>query len=88
MLIQFRFHQVAGDSSKPEELADDDKFVPCSDEDEGAIEISLENMDPDRLECPKVTKEDVVNAIKRSKSTIDPEVEEKMQEYTRDFGPL
>ena len=50
--------------------------------------MTLEDIDPDKLQCPKVTKEDIIKVIKRSKSTVDPEVEEKIKEYTRDFGPL
>ena len=76
------------DSSKGTIDDNTELFVPCSEEDKGAIKMTLEDIDPDKLQCPKVTKEDIIKVIKRSKSTVDPEVEEKIKEYTRDFGPL
>jgi len=62
------------------------KLTPCSPGDPGAMELTWEQVDGDRLLEPPLTLKDFIKAVKNSRPTVSKEDIQKSEEWTRDFG--
>jgi vacuolar protein-sorting-associated protein 4 len=63
-----------------------EKLTPCSPGDSGAMEMTWEDVDPDRLMEPPLTMKDFIKAVKNSRPTVSREDIQKSEDWTRDFG--
>lgn len=63
-----------------------EKLTPCSPGDQGAMEMTWEDVDPDKLMEPPLTMKDFVKAVKNSRPTVSKEDIQKSNDWTRDFG--
>jgi vacuolar protein-sorting-associated protein 4 len=63
-----------------------EKFTPCSPGAPGAMEMTWEQVDGDKLLEPPLTMKDFVKAVKNSRPTVSREDIEKSNAWTRDFG--
>ncbi|WEW60502.1 Vacuolar protein sorting-associated protein 4 [Emydomyces testavorans] len=63
-----------------------EKLTPCSPGDQGAIEMSWVDVDPEKLLEPPLLLRDFVKAVKSSRPTVSEEDLEKNEEWTRKFG--
>ncbi|KAF8541923.1 P-loop containing nucleoside triphosphate hydrolase protein [Trichophaea hybrida] len=63
-----------------------EKLTPCSPGDRGAMEMTWEDVDPDKLMEPPLTMKDFIKAVKNSRPTVSKEDIKKSEDWTRDFG--
>lgn len=63
-----------------------ERLTPCSPGDRGAMEMTWEDVDPDKLLEPALTLKDFERAIKNSRPTVSKEDIQKSQEWTNEFG--
>lgn len=67
---------------------DSDKrlLTPCSPGDDGAMEMSWLDIEPDELLEPELTIRDFLKALKTTRPTVNEEDLRKQEEFTTDFG--
>lgn len=63
-----------------------EKLTPCSPGDYGAMEMTWEDVDPDKLMEPPLAMKDFVKAVKNSKPTVSREDIKKSEGWTQEFG--
>lgn len=63
-----------------------EKFAPCSPGDAGAIEMTWEDVDADKLLEPRLKFDHFLWAVRRSRPTVSQEDIEKSKEWTENFG--
>lgn len=61
-------------------------LTPCSPGDKGAMEMTWESVDPDKLMEPPLTMKDFIKAVKNSRPTVSKEDIKKSDDWTKDFG--
>lgn len=62
------------------------KVTPCSPGDQGAMEMTWVDVNPDELLEPPLVLKDFVKAVKGSRPTVSPEDLAKSAEWTALFG--
>ena len=60
-----------------------EKFVPCHERDEGAVQMSLWDLAPELIHCPEpqVTQEAMTAALARKNPPLDPEEAAQMIDF-------
>ena len=80
------FKVVSGpDPNNPDQIRDD-LWIPCSPEDQGAIEKKWTDIDGRKLLVLPVTKQDLEAALASTPRTVNKKELEKYDEWTKDFG--
>jgi len=64
----------------------DDFLTPCLGTDKGAIEMTLNEIQGDKLLPPNVSYKDFEKSLKSSKSTVSKDDLKQYEKYTEDFG--
>uniref|UniRef100_A0A5K3EGH7 vesicle-fusing ATPase n=1 Tax=Mesocestoides corti TaxID=53468 RepID=A0A5K3EGH7_MESCO len=80
------FKKVSGPSPSDKSVIVHDLWSPCSPGDAGAVEMDWTQVPGDKLLEPVVSMDDMVQAVRRSKPTVNEADLEKQREFTRDFG--
>ncbi|VDK22811.1 unnamed protein product [Taenia asiatica] len=80
------FKKVRGPSPTDSSVTVDDLWTPCSPGDPGAQEMDWTQINGDKLFDPVVCMEDMLQAVKRSKPTVNKADLQKQLDFTRDFG--
>jgi len=79
------FKKVSGKEPKSDKIVDD-LLTPCLGVDEGAIEMTLNDVPSEKLLAPKVTFKDFEKSLKNSKPTVSKNDLNQYDKYTEDFG--
>ncbi|BFZ56411.1 Vacuolar protein sorting-associated protein 4 [Savitreella phatthalungensis] len=64
----------------------DDKLVPCSPGDPGAMEMSWMEVDPERVAEPVLTMKDFIKATKKARGTVSEKDIQAHIDWTEEFG--
>jgi len=80
------FKRVSAPSKDNPNMMMHDWLEPCSPGDKGAIEMDWTTVPADKLLEPKVSMNDMLLALNRSKPTVNENDLKKLQEFTNDFG--
>lgn len=80
------FKMVSGPSPLDKNVIVHDLLTPCSPGDPGAMEMSWDKVETDKLLEPVVTGSDMLKALANSKPSVRKGDLAKFEEFTRDFG--
>uniref|UniRef100_U5EVN4 vesicle-fusing ATPase n=1 Tax=Corethrella appendiculata TaxID=1370023 RepID=U5EVN4_9DIPT len=80
------FKQVSGPSPLDKNTICHDLLTPCSPGDPQAIEMSLMDVQSDKLLEPPVTMRDMLVALSRTKPSVNDSDLKKCQQFTEEFG--
>ncbi|VDM16019.1 unnamed protein product [Hydatigera taeniaeformis] len=80
------FKKVRGPSPTDRCVEVEDLWTPCSPGDRGAVEMDWTQIKGDKLFDPIVCMDDMIQAVKRSKPTVNEADLQKQRDFTRDFG--
>lgn len=64
----------------------EEKLTPCSPGDQGAMEMTWDQVETDQLLEPRLTVKDFVKAIKASRPTVSQEDLQRSADWTKEFG--
>jgi len=78
--------QTATHYKKVQGPGGEEKLTPCSPGDRGAVEMTWEDVDPQKLLEPPLTLKDFIKAVKNSRPTVSKEDIRKSDEWTQEFG--
>lgn len=68
-------------------IFDGKNYLPCSPSDEGAIRMSLNDIEvPEMLYAPDVCKDDFLKALSKIRPTVSPHDLIRQEEFTKEFG--
>ena len=67
-------------------VAGEDKLMPCSPGDPGAMEMNWMEVDPDRVAEPILTMKDFLKAVKKARPTVNDRDISAHLEWTSEFG--
>lgn len=80
------FKKVRGPSHKDPNVMLDDLLTPCSPGDPDAIEMTLDQVDGDKLLPPVISKYDFIKALKTSKPSVGQDDLAQYEKFTKEFG--
>ncbi|XP_065186283.1 vacuolar protein sorting-associated protein 4-like [Sycon ciliatum] len=80
------FKKTRGPSPVDSNLIVDDLLSPCSPGDYGAIEMNWMDVPGEKLLEPPVTMDDMLNAFRRTRPTVNEDDLKQLTKFTSDFG--
>lgn len=80
------FKKVKGPSRDDPEVQVNDLLVPCSKFSLGSIQMTWVDVPSEKLAEPEVTMEDLMNAVKNTKPSVNKEDLTNLQKFASDFG--
>ena len=84
--IATHFKKVSGPDHKNPDLIVDDLLTPCSPGDKDAIEMSLDEVDGDKLYPPVLSKKDFIKSLQTTKSSVGKDDLIDFEKFTKEFG--
>jgi vacuolar protein-sorting-associated protein 4 len=84
--IATHFKRVSGPSSDNSDVICDDMLTPCSPGTPGAIEMSLNEVDPNKLLPPIVTYNDFLKALRTARPSVSQDDLGSFVKFTEEFG--
>ncbi|XP_066289029.1 vacuolar protein sorting-associated protein 4-like isoform X1 [Branchiostoma lanceolatum] len=80
------FRKVRGPSRDDPQVIVDDLLTPCSPGSPGAVEMAWTDVPSDKLAEPVVTLSDMMQALSRTRPTVNENDLTKLKKFTEDFG--
>jgi len=80
------FKKTTGPSRNDPSVIVDDLLEPCSPGDEGAIEMTWENIDPNKLSILKISYKDFQRSLKQNRPTVSQGDLGAFVDFTKQFG--